>query len=100
MPLQPLKTHHVAVPEFPTDHPLPEHRPPRVRTAVLLALFLGPFGLMYVSVGAGLFMLFVLVTLGLFTVGMGIVPVWLLCVAWAYLAASHRAEQPGTKQVD
>jgi hypothetical protein len=82
----------MAVPDFPTDHPQPPRQPPRVRTAVLLALILGPFGLMYVSVGAGLFMLFVLVTLGLFTVGMGIVPVWLLCVAWAYFASSHRAE--------
>jgi hypothetical protein len=90
----------MAVPDFPTNHPLPPRKPPRVRTAVLLALFLGPFGLMYVSVGAGLFMLFVLVTLGLFTVGMGIVPVWLLCVAWAYLTASHQPEQRGAKQGD
>jgi hypothetical protein len=90
----------MALPEFPTNHPLPPRKPPRVRTAVLLALCLGPFGLMYVSVGAGLFMLFVLVTLGLFTVGMGIVPVWLLCVAWAYLGASHQAEQRRSDQGD
>jgi hypothetical protein len=79
----------VAVPDFPTDHPLPPQEPKNVRTAVLLAVILGPFGLMYTSIGAGLFMLFVLVVLGLFTVGMGIFPVWALCVAWAYLAASH-----------
>jgi hypothetical protein len=79
----------MAVPDFPTDHPLPPREPKRVRTAVLMAIFLGPLGLMYTSVGAGLFMLFVMVVLGLFTVGMGIVPVWALCVAWAYLAASH-----------
>jgi len=83
----------VAVPDFPTDHPLPPREPPKVRTAVLWALFLGPFGLMYTSVGAGLFMLFVLVVLGLFTVGMGIFPVWALCVAWAYLAATHANSQ-------
>jgi hypothetical protein len=83
----------VAVPDFPTDHPLPPREPIKVRTAVLWALFLGPFGLMYTSVGAGLFMLFVLIVLGLFTVGMGIIPVWALCVAWAYLAASHANAQ-------
>ncbi|HEX8904071.1 MAG TPA: hypothetical protein VF771_04475 [Longimicrobiaceae bacterium] len=79
----------MAVPDFPTEHPLPPSEPKRVRTAVLLALFLGPLGLMYTSIGAGLFMLFVLIVLGLFTVGIGIIPVWGLCVAWAYLAASH-----------
>ena len=79
----------MAVPDFPTDHPLPPREPPKVRTAVLLALFLGPFGLMYTSVGAGLFMLFVMIVLGLFTVGVGAIPVWLLCAAWAYLAATH-----------
>ena len=79
----------VAVPDFPTDHPKPPRQPKDVRTAVLLALFLGPLGLMYVSVGAGLFMLFLLIVLGLFTVGIGIAPVWGLSVLWAYLAASH-----------
>jgi len=79
----------MAIPDFPTDHPLPPRRAKDVRTAVLLALFLGPLGLMYTSVGAGLFMLFLLVVLGLFTVGIGIAPVWLLCVVWAYLSASH-----------
>ncbi|HSU15935.1 hypothetical protein [Longimicrobium sp.] len=79
----------MAVPDFPTDHPHPPREPVQVRTAVLLALFFGPLGLMYTSIGAGLFMLFLMVVLGLFTVGMGILPVWGLCVAWAYLAATH-----------
>ncbi|HEX6750443.1 MAG TPA: hypothetical protein VF092_24330 [Longimicrobium sp.] len=79
----------MAVPDFPTDHPLPQREPKNVRTAVLLALFLGPLGLMYASIGAGLFMLFVLIVLGLFTVGIGVFPVWLICVAWAYLSTSH-----------
>jgi hypothetical protein len=89
----------MAVPDFPTEHPHPPRAPKNVRTAVLLALFLGPLGLMYTSVGAGLFMLFLMVVLGLFTVGVGAIPVWALCVAWADLAAGHaRAshEHPGT----
>jgi hypothetical protein len=79
----------MAVPDFPADHPPPPRRAPDVRTAVLIAFFLGPVGLMYTSIGAGLFTLFLLIVLGLFTVGIGIVPVWLLCVLWAYLSASH-----------
>jgi hypothetical protein len=79
----------MAVPDFPTDHPLPPSEPKNVRTAVLLALFLGPVGLFYSSFAGGFFCLFLLVVLGLFTVGMGIIPVWGLSVLWAYLAASH-----------
>jgi len=79
----------MAVPDFPTDHPLPPRQPKDVRTSVLLALFLGPVGLMYTSIGGGLFTLFLLVVLGLFTVGIGVIPVWLLSVLWAYLSATH-----------
>jgi hypothetical protein len=79
----------MAAPRFPTDHPLPPRAPTNVRTAVLLALFLGPLGLFYASTGGALFCLFLMVVLGLFTVGMGVIPVWLLCILWAYLAAIH-----------
>jgi hypothetical protein len=81
----------MAVPDFPTDHPPAPAQPRSRSTALTLALLFGPFGLMYTSIGAGLFMLFVLITLGLFTVGMGVIPVWLLCVAWAWLA-NHETE--------
>ena len=90
----------MAVPDFPTDHPRPPRPPKNVRTAVLLALFVGPLGLMYVSVGAGLFMLFLLIVLGLFTVGIGIAPVWLLCVLWAYLSASHARQVAQAAEAD
>jgi len=86
----------MAVPDFPTDHPLPPRSPKDVRTAVLLALFLGPLGLMYATVGGGLFTLFLMIVLGLFTVGVGAIPVWMLSVLWAYLSATHSrlAEPP------
>ncbi len=79
----------MAVPDFPSDHPLPPRSPTNVRTAVLLALFLGPLGLFYASIPGGLFCLFLLVVMGLFTVGIAVIPIWLLGVLWAYLAASH-----------
>ena len=79
----------MAVPDFPTDHPLPPREPKNVRTAVLLAVFLGPLGLMYTSIAGGFFCLFLLIVLGLFTVGVGAIPVWGLSVLWAYLSASH-----------
>lgn len=79
----------MAVPEYPSEHPLPPRRPKNVRTAVLLALFLGPLGLFYASVAGGIFCTFLLVVLGLFTVGLGILPVWGVSMLWAYLAATH-----------
>lgn len=79
----------MAVPDFPSDHPLPPRKPVNVRTAVLLALIFGPLGLFYTTVGGALFCLFLLIVLGLFTVGIGIIPVWLVSVLWAYVAASH-----------
>jgi hypothetical protein len=30
-----------------------------------------------------------MIVLGLFTVGIGVIPVWLLSVLWAYLSATH-----------
>jgi len=88
----------MTAPHFPTDHPLPPRSPTNVRTAVLLALFLGPLGLFYTSVGGALFCLFLLVVLGLFTVGMGVIPVWLLTVLWAYLSALHSHDRAAEEE--
>lgn len=85
----------MAVPDFPTDHPLPPRKPVNVRTAVLLALIFGPLGLFYTSIAGGLFCLFLLIVLGLFTVGIGIIPVWGVSVLWAYVSASHSQAHAG-----
>lgn len=85
----------MAVPDFPTDHPRPPRPVKDVKAAVLLALFFGPLGLMYATVGGGLFSLFLLIVLGLFTVGIGIAPVWGLSVLWAWLAAIHSQQNAG-----
>jgi len=74
---------------FPTDHADPPAAPKSVGTAVLLAALLGPFGLFYASIAGGLFTLFLGIVVGLFTVGLGLVPLWLLCIGWAYAAASE-----------
>ena len=72
---------------FPTDHPSPPPEP------MLLAALFGPFGLFYASVAGGLFTLFLGIVVGLFTVGLGLVPLWLLCIGWAYSAASESRKQ-------
>ncbi|HEX8358840.1 MAG TPA: hypothetical protein VF613_01900 [Longimicrobium sp.] len=69
----------MAIP-FPDPPPPPPAAPRSLRTAVILALLLGPLGLFYVSPAAALFMLFTAAVVGLFTVGVGLVAVWAACV--------------------
>ncbi|HEU0052305.1 MAG TPA: hypothetical protein VFQ39_03965, partial [Longimicrobium sp.] len=78
-----------APPPFPTDHPPTPPGRKSIPVAVGLALLFGPFGLFYVSAPAAFFMLFVLVVAGLFTVGIAVGPVWIVCMAWAAMAAQH-----------
>ncbi len=75
-------------------------QPKNVGTAVLLALLLGPLGLFYVAPAGAIFMTIVTFTAGLFTVGIALVPAWIVCILWAYVAASHeQAEGPRPERV-
>lgn len=74
--------------ELPVDDPGPPRRPDR-RMAVLLAVLFGPLGLFYASPVGGLLMTVVTFVVGLFTVGVGVVFAWPVCVLWAYSAASE-----------
>jgi hypothetical protein len=76
----------MAIP-FPERPPEPPASPRSLRTAVLLALLFGPLGLLYVSVGAALFMGFTAIVVGLFTVGTGLIGVWAACVFLAVVIA-------------
>lgn len=76
--------------------PEPPRRPKSVRTAVLLTVFFGPFGLFYVSPFAGMLMTFVTLVAGLFTVGIGLFLAWPVCILWAVAAtAGHHDEEGG-----
>lgn len=68
--------------------------PPRsVRTAVLLALFLGPLGLFYASTLGGVLMTIVTLVAGLSTMGVGLLFAWPVCMVWAYIAAATQHEE-------
>ena len=75
---------------FPTEHPEPPRPPKSVGVAVVLAVLFGPFGLFYVSTGAALFTLFLGIVVGIGTMGLGLVPLWILCIGWAYAAAGKK----------
>jgi membrane protein implicated in regulation of membrane protease activity len=68
-----------------------------MRTALLLALFLGPVGLFYVSAPIAAVLTFVGAVVAVFTFGVGLVFVWLvsLLVAYAWAHGSQVAAREG-----
>lgn len=65
----------------------PPRGPRRLGTAVLLAVLLGPLGLFYVSLPAGLLMTFAVFVAGISTVGVAAVLLWPVCVFIAAILA-------------
>jgi hypothetical protein len=62
-----------------------------VGAAMGLAFLFGPLGLMYASVPAGVFMMFVSLAFWVVSFGaggIGVVAAWPLCIIWAYVAAT------------
>lgn len=79
------------------DLPDAPPEPPRTKSrglAVLLATLFGPLGLFYASPVGGLLMTLVSLTVGLFTVGVGLLFAWPVCILWAYAAVSDEAPPP------
>lgn len=63
-------------------------------TALLLAFFFGPLGLLYASVAGGIIMLVVTIILMIFTLGLSLFITWPVCVIWAAIAVNkYREEQ-------
>jgi TM2 domain-containing membrane protein YozV len=56
--------------------------------ALLLTFFFGPLGLFYSSVMGGVIMLLVGGIIIVFTVGIGSILVWPICMIWAVMATS------------
>jgi hypothetical protein len=80
---------------FPEMTMQTEKPPKRAGMAIALAVLFGPLGLFYASTLGGVVMCMVTVTAGLFTVGVALVPCWLVCVFWAVVATvSHDDPHP------
>ena len=65
-----------------------------VRKAVILAAVLGPVGLAFTSVWAGLFTGFLAIVVGVSTVGAGLIFVWLFCAILAFVMAPRPKDTP------
>lgn len=59
---------------------------------VLLALFFGPLGLFYSTLVGGVIMLVVTGVIAVFTLGVGLLVVPLICVIWAVVAVNSHNE--------
>jgi hypothetical protein len=59
-----------------------------VGTAMILAIVFGPLGLLYSSVTGGVVMFILSLFVAVATLGVGLVLTWLVCIFWAYKAAT------------
>ena len=62
--------------------------PKSVGIAVLLALFLGPLGMLYSTIKGAIIMFFVCLIGGFITLGLGLVILLPICAVWAYMATN------------
>ena len=62
--------------------------PKSVGIAVLLALFLGPLGMLYSTIKGAIIMFFVCLIGGFITLGFGLVILLPICAVWAYMATN------------
>lgn len=60
-----------------------------VGMAFLLAFVFGPLGLLYASVSGGIILMILGVIIGFFTLGLGLVFVWIASIIWAVVAANN-----------
>jgi len=60
--------------------------------AILLSLFFGPLGLLYASVTGGIVMLIISIVVGLFTLGVGLLITFPICIIWAVVATNKYNE--------
>ena len=56
--------------------------------AFLLAFFFGPLGLLYSSVAGGIVLILIGIPVGIFTLGFGLIFVWIASIIWALIATS------------
>jgi len=66
--------------------------------SILLTLFFGPLGLLYSSVSGGIIMIIVTVLISIFTLGLGLLISFPICIIWGIIATNaHNAKINDTK---
>ncbi len=63
-------------------------KPKSVVVAFILTFLFGPLGLLYASVTGGIIMIILGGIIGVVTLGIGLIAVWVACIIWAVIAAN------------
>jgi hypothetical protein len=61
-----------------------------VGAALVLTFLFGPLGLLYVTVAGGLILLAAAIVLGILTLGVADIPIWIASMIWGAIGASNR----------
>lgn len=56
--------------------------------SILLSLIFGPLGLLYASVTGGIVMLLISIVVAIFTLGLGLLITFPICIIWAVIATN------------
>jgi len=59
-----------------------------VLAAVLLTLFFGPLGMFYSTIIGGIVMLILSILVAIFTLGIGFLITWPVCIIWAVISTN------------
>ncbi|ETX13634.1 hypothetical protein OCH239_09370 [Roseivivax halodurans JCM 10272] len=65
-----------------------------VIAAFLLTFLFGPLGLLYATIGGGIFLIIVAMIIGAATLGIGALLTWPIAMIWAVLAARASKRDP------
>lgn len=60
-----------------------------VAVALLLTFFFGPLGMFYSTISGAVIMIFVNIFMVIFTLGIGLLFTWPICMIWGAVAASQ-----------
>jgi hypothetical protein len=73
--------------------------PKSMGIAIILSALFGPLGMLYATVPGGLIMMVICFVVGLFTLGLGALLLWPVCIAWTAVAvSSHNKRLSGMLQ--
>jgi hypothetical protein len=64
---------------------------------ILLTIFFGPLGMFYSTITGAIVMMIVSLLVGLFTLGIGLIFTWPVCVIWAAVASNNYNKSLGIK---
>ena len=67
-----------------------------VVAAFFLTLLFGPLGLLYATIGGGIFLIIVAIIAGFVTFGFGALVTWPVAIAWGVLAALFSKRRPAS----